>query len=116
MTKPAPAVPRGRCPFPCGRTRREFLWETGGGFTALALAYLLDRDGFFSSQAHGAEQSGLTRLIYLHASNAAGDAAVAISLATTVFFAGATSEARTVSPTSRTARGARRRTPCQSDR
>lgn len=44
--------------------------------------------------AQGAEQSGLNRLIYLHATNAAGDAAVAISLATTVFFAGATSEAR----------------------
>ncbi|WP_139977652.1 MFS transporter [Nocardioides litoris] len=44
--------------------------------------------------AQGAEQSGLNRLIYLHAANAAGDAAVAISLATTVFFAGATSEAR----------------------
>ena len=42
-----------------------------------------------AAQAQGAEQSGLTRLIYLHASNAAGDAAVAISLATTVFFAGA---------------------------
>ncbi len=47
-----------------------------------------------AAQAQGAEQSGLTRLIYLHAANAAGDAAVAISLATTVFFAGATSEAR----------------------
>ena len=22
----------------CGRTRREFLWQTGGGFTATALA------------------------------------------------------------------------------
>ncbi|MBS43964.1 MAG: MFS transporter [Nocardioides sp.] len=44
--------------------------------------------------AQGAEQSGLNRLIYLHAANAAGDAAVAISLATTVFFAGATAEAR----------------------
>ena len=44
--------------------------------------------------AQGAEQSGLNRLIYLHAANAAGDAAVAISLAKTVFFAGATSEAR----------------------
>ncbi len=47
-----------------------------------------------AASAQGAEQSGLHRLIYLHASNAAGDAAVAISLATTVFFAGATSEAR----------------------
>jgi MFS family permease len=44
--------------------------------------------------AQGADQSGLNRLIYLHAANAAGDAAVAISLATTVFFVGATSEAR----------------------
>jgi hypothetical protein len=47
-----------------------------------------------AARAQGAEESGLTRLIYLHAANAAGDAAVAISLATTVFFAGATSEAR----------------------
>jgi MFS family permease len=47
-----------------------------------------------AANAQGAEQSGLNRLIYLHASNAAGDAAVAISLATTVFFAGATSDAR----------------------
>ena len=47
-----------------------------------------------AASAQGAEQSGLHRLIYLHSANAAGDAAVAISLATTVFFAGATSEAR----------------------
>ncbi|HWM04661.1 MAG TPA: MFS transporter [Actinophytocola sp.] len=47
-----------------------------------------------AASAQGAEQSGLSRLIYLHSTNAAGDAAVAISLATTVFFAGATSEAR----------------------
>ncbi len=47
-----------------------------------------------ASKAQGAEQSGLSRLIELHAANAAGDAAVAISLATTIFFAGATSEAR----------------------
>ncbi len=30
----------------CGRTRREFLWQAGGGFTGLALTALLDRDGF----------------------------------------------------------------------
>ncbi len=47
-----------------------------------------------AAHAEGARASGLHRLIYLHAANAAGDAAVAISLATTVFFAGATSEAR----------------------
>ena len=38
----------------CGRTRREFLWQAGGGFTSLALAYLLDRDGFFARRAGGA--------------------------------------------------------------
>ena len=32
---------------PCGRTRREFLWQTGAGFTGLALASLLQEDGFF---------------------------------------------------------------------
>ena len=47
-----------------------------------------------AAKAQGAEQSGLSRLIELHSANAAGDAAVAISLATTIFFAGATSEAR----------------------
>ena len=31
----------------CGRTRREFLWQTGGGFGAAALASLLSHDGFF---------------------------------------------------------------------
>src|SRR6266849_4230502 len=36
---------------PCGRTRREFLWEVGGGFAGLALIDLLSRDGFFSQQA-----------------------------------------------------------------
>jgi MFS family permease len=44
--------------------------------------------------AQGAERSGLNRLIELHAFNAAGDAAVAIALAGTIFFAGATSDAR----------------------
>ena len=31
----------------CRRTRREFLWEAGAGFTSVALAGLLSRDGFF---------------------------------------------------------------------
>jgi len=31
----------------CGRTRREFLWEAGAGFTGLALTGLLSADGFF---------------------------------------------------------------------
>jgi hypothetical protein len=32
----------------CGRTRREFLWEAGGGFAGLALTGLLSTDGFFA--------------------------------------------------------------------
>ncbi|RYP84796.1 MFS transporter [Nocardioides guangzhouensis] len=47
-----------------------------------------------ASQAEGAGQSGLSRLIELHAFNAAGDAAVAISLAGTLFFQVPTGEAR----------------------
>jgi hypothetical protein len=33
---------------PCGRTRRQFLWQVGGGFAGLALIDLLSRDGFFA--------------------------------------------------------------------
>ncbi len=32
----------------CGRTRREFLWQSGAGFGASALASMLSRDGFYS--------------------------------------------------------------------
>src|SRR4051794_32600242 len=35
----------------CGRTRREFLWETGAGFTGLGLTGLLAADGFFDNKA-----------------------------------------------------------------
>jgi hypothetical protein len=38
----------------CGRTRREFLWQTGCGFTGVALAGLLG-DDFFRSQAVAAD-------------------------------------------------------------
>ena len=47
-----------------------------------------------AARAEGAGDSGLSRLIELHAFNAAGDAAVAISLAGTLFFAVPTGEAR----------------------
>src|SRR5947208_12808292 len=40
---------------PCGRTRREFLWQVGGGFAGLALIDLLTRDGFFPAVARGDE-------------------------------------------------------------
>ena len=39
----------------CGRTRREFLWETGFGFTGTALAGMLATDGFFQKPAVAAE-------------------------------------------------------------
>ena len=35
-------------PFPCGQTRREFVWEMGAGFAGLALTSLLESDGFFA--------------------------------------------------------------------
>jgi hypothetical protein len=41
--------------MPCGRTRREFLWQVGGGFAGLALIDLLSRDHFFGAKAHGDE-------------------------------------------------------------
>src|SRR5687768_1370031 len=47
-----------------------------------------------ATRAEGAGDSGLSRLIELHAFNAAGDAAVAISLAGTLFFQVPTGEAR----------------------
>jgi hypothetical protein len=39
----------------CRRTRREFLWQTGGGFTGLALGSMLAQDGFLASQAVAAD-------------------------------------------------------------
>ncbi|WP_432477513.1 MFS transporter [Nocardioides sp. GXQ0305] len=47
-----------------------------------------------AARAEGAGESGLSRLIGLHACNAAGDTAVAISLAGTLFFQVPTGEAR----------------------
>jgi hypothetical protein len=39
----------------CGRTRREFLWQAGAGFGSIALASLLDGDGFLARQAVAAD-------------------------------------------------------------
>jgi len=39
----------------CRRTRREFLWQAGGGFASLALTALLNRDGFLASQTLAAD-------------------------------------------------------------
>jgi hypothetical protein len=42
----------------CGQTRREFLWQAGGGFTGLALTAMLTGDGFFGAQAQASEVMG----------------------------------------------------------
>ncbi len=39
----------------CRRTRREFLWQAGGGFTALPLISMLSQDGFLDKQAVAAD-------------------------------------------------------------
>src|SRR6516225_6691248 len=54
--------PGASCPSStfCGRTRREFLWEAGAGFTALGLVDLLSRDGLFSRSARAAGLSPKT--------------------------------------------------------
>jgi len=36
--------------FPCGQTRREFVWQMGGGLAGTALAPMLADDGFFDTQ------------------------------------------------------------------
>ena len=40
--------------FPCGQTRREFVWEMGAGFAGTAPAGLLG-DGFFARHCRAAE-------------------------------------------------------------
>lgn len=64
-----------------------------GRATGRASRYTL-RQARRAADAEGAGASGLSRLIELHAFNAAGDAAVAISLAGTLFFQVPTGEAR----------------------
>ncbi len=49
-----PKDPHGRAHFPCGRTRREFVWEMGAGFVGTALTALLAEDGFFARHAAAA--------------------------------------------------------------
>jgi hypothetical protein len=41
--------------FPCGRTRREFVWQMGGGFAGLGLTSLLAGDGFFARHLQAGE-------------------------------------------------------------
>ena len=78
----------GRAAAASGRGVRRAGTATGSaaGFTF--------RQARRATHAEGAGQSGLSRLIELHAFNAAGDAAVAISLAGTLFFQVPTEQAR----------------------
>ena len=46
--------------FPCNQTRREFVWEMGGGFAGLALTSLLAGDGFFSKHTQAVETTSST--------------------------------------------------------
>jgi MFS family permease len=90
------AVPRQRSG--AGRTR-SVASSTGrgarraGAATGRAVGYAF-RQARRATHAEGAGDSGLFRLIELHAFNSAGDAAVAISLAGTLFFQVPTAEAR----------------------
>ena len=43
--------------FPCGQTRRQALWQMGGGFAGLALTSLLEQDGFFRKYAAAGEST-----------------------------------------------------------
>lgn len=42
---------------PCGRTRREFLWQWGGGFASIPLIDLLSSDGVFAEEAPATEST-----------------------------------------------------------
>lgn len=91
-----PSPGQGAAPDPdgssgAGRGRRA-LKATGRGFAATGrasrrAATSTVRRARGASHAQGAGDTGLARIIELHAFNAAGDAAVAISLAGTIFFA-----------------------------
>jgi MFS family permease len=85
---------RGLPPAPSGRSRRATRvaagMARGPGRAATAAARAARR----ASTAGGAGTSGLYRIIELHAFNAAGDAALAISLAGTLFFTVPSGQAR----------------------
>jgi hypothetical protein len=48
--------------FPCNQTRREFVWQMGGGCAGLALSALLARDGFFARHAAAGERTAANPL------------------------------------------------------
>ena len=82
----SPAADRGRKAVDAGRKAAEISKKAAGGA----------RSGWHARHptSSGAGESGLYRLIELHAFNAAGDTALAVSLAGTLFFAVPSDEAR----------------------
>lgn len=40
--------------FPCGQTRRQFLWQSGNGFVGTAITYMLAREGVLQAQGAAA--------------------------------------------------------------
>ena len=79
-----------------GRRRGRAITDAArraGAATGRAAGYTY-RQARRATRAEGAGETGLYRLIELHAFNAAGDAAVAVSLAGTLFFQAPTGEAR----------------------
>ncbi|MFO1064819.1 MAG: DUF1501 domain-containing protein [Pirellulales bacterium] len=56
--KMQPSIDGSSPKFPCGRTRREAIWQMGGGFAGLALTALLEADGFFAKHAVAASPLG----------------------------------------------------------
>ena len=56
MSRPCLPTASAAARFPCGQTRREFVWEMGGGFAGTALAALLAQDGF-RTPARGEESA-----------------------------------------------------------
>ena len=73
--------------------RRRGVGADGPGVPAGPARFTM-RQARRASEAQGAGESGLSRLIELHFFNTAGDAAVAISLAGTLFFQVPSGEAR----------------------
>ncbi|HEX6876674.1 MAG TPA: MFS transporter [Nocardioidaceae bacterium] len=82
----------GRSPSRGGRALTQAARRAGAA-TSRAAGYTY-RQARRASSAQGAGETGLYRLIELHAFSAAGDAAVAVSLAGTLFFQVPTGEAR----------------------
>lgn len=102
----APTTPGTSRSARAGRVARGLGSGVAGGVRATgrgvgSAARVTGRAGRFTvfqarraARAEGADQSGLSRLIEMHAFNTAGDAAVAIALAGTLFFQVPTGEAR----------------------